>query len=202
MAGGTARHAGLYQDNIPILVARDRKRATSDAVLSQVDRASVGAALANHAGQSSHRRRWEGDRRFRPQSRDSVLLRAGAGKAGPEPSHLYINNVNAYQCRLKQWLNRFNGVGTKNLPNYLAWRRALEAWGDQLAPPNWINGAIGNGRYQQLSLQEPEFFWLLRALVYCGRLSCDPEVPRASEASGECDWEPKSHKRAGPHSGP
>jgi hypothetical protein len=45
-----------------------------------------------------------------------------------------------------------NGVATKNLPNYLGWRRALEAWGDQLAPPNWIQGAIGNGPYQQLTL--------------------------------------------------
>jgi hypothetical protein len=35
------------------------------------------------------------------------------------------------------------------LPSYLGWRRALEAWGDQLAPPIWIRGAIGNGPYQQ-----------------------------------------------------
>ena len=33
------------------------------------------------------------------------------------------------------------------LPSYLGWRRALEAWGDQLAPPIWIRGAIGNGPY-------------------------------------------------------
>ncbi|HZZ25142.1 MAG TPA: IS1595 family transposase, partial [Roseiarcus sp.] len=44
------------------------------------------------------------------------------------------------------------GVATKNLPNYLGWRRALEAWGDKLEPPNWIKGAIGNGPYQQLTL--------------------------------------------------
>ena len=31
--GGSARHPGLHQDNIPILVARDRKGATFDAVL-------------------------------------------------------------------------------------------------------------------------------------------------------------------------
>ena len=52
----------------------------------------------------------------------------------PRRPHLHINNVNAYHSRLKQWLNRFNGVATKNLPNYLGWRRALEAWGDKLAP--------------------------------------------------------------------
>jgi hypothetical protein len=47
-------------------------------------------------------------------------------------------------------LARFNGVSTKNLLNYLGWRRALEAWGDQLAPQAWIKGAIDNGAYQQL----------------------------------------------------
>ena len=44
--GGKARHPGPYQDNIPVLVARDRKGATFDAVLPQVDGASLGAALA------------------------------------------------------------------------------------------------------------------------------------------------------------
>jgi len=43
-------------------------------------------------------------------------------------------------------------VATKNLPNYLGWRRALEAWADQATPQNWIKGAIGNGPYQQLTL--------------------------------------------------
>ena len=52
--GGTARHAGLHQDNIPVLVARDRKGATFDAVLPQVDGASVEAALAGVVTPSNH----------------------------------------------------------------------------------------------------------------------------------------------------
>jgi hypothetical protein len=104
------------------------------------------------ARQSSHRRWRQGDRHFRPQSRDSLPRRAGAGKPAPAAPHLHINNVNAYHGRLKQWLNRFNGVATKNLPNYLGWRRALEAWGDKLEPPTWIKGAIGNGPHQQITL--------------------------------------------------
>jgi hypothetical protein len=60
------------------------------------------------------------------------------GKPTPEAPHLHINTVNAYHARLKQWLARFNGVATKNLPNHLGWRRALEAWGGQLAPQTWI----------------------------------------------------------------
>ena len=38
------------------------------------------------------------------------------GKLAPEAPHLHISNVNAYHRRLKQWLGRFNGVATKNLP--------------------------------------------------------------------------------------
>jgi hypothetical protein len=35
---------------------------------------------------------------------------------------------------------------------YLGRRRALEVWGDQLAPQTWIKGAVGNGPYQHLTL--------------------------------------------------
>ena len=43
--GGKAKHPGLFFENIPILVARDREGATTDAVLPNVDRASIAAAL-------------------------------------------------------------------------------------------------------------------------------------------------------------
>ena len=83
--GGTARHPGLHQDNIPILVARDRNGATFDAILPQVDGASVSLALAGVVTPGNH---LIGDgvkaiAAFRPQSRDSVPPRAGAGKADP-----------------------------------------------------------------------------------------------------------------------
>ena len=38
----------------------------------------------------------------------------------------HIQNVNAYDSRLKGWMLRFRGVATKCLPNYLGWRRLLE----------------------------------------------------------------------------
>jgi len=40
---------------------------------------------------------------------------------------LHINNVNAYDQRLKKWMGRFHGVATKNLSNYLGWHRWLDA---------------------------------------------------------------------------
>jgi hypothetical protein len=138
--GGTARHAGLYQDNIPVLVARDRKGATFDAVLPQVDGASVGAALAGLVTPGNHLIGDEGKAIAAFARRAGIPFHAvpAPGKPTPETPHLHINNVNAYDGRLKQRLARFNGVATKNLPSYLGWRRALEAWGNHLAPPNWI----------------------------------------------------------------
>ena len=152
--GGTARHPGPYQDNIPVLVARDRKGATFDAVLPQDDNASIAAVLTGVVTPANHLVGDGGKPLAAFASRAGIPFHAvpSPGKPAPEAPHLHINNVNAYHGRLKQWLNRFNGVATKNLPSYLGWRRALEGWGQRLDPPNWIAGAIGNGPYQQISL--------------------------------------------------
>ncbi len=152
--GGTARRPGLHSDTIPVLVARDRKGATFDAVLPQVDSASVKAALAGVVTPGNHLI-GDGGKAIAAFARQAGIpfhAVPSPGKPAPEAPHLHINNVNAYHSRLKQWLGRFNGVATKNLPNYLGWRRALEAWSDKLDPPNWIKGAIGNGPYQQITL--------------------------------------------------
>ena len=84
--GGSARHPGLHQDNIPVLVARDRKGATFDAVLPQVDSAAIGTALAGVVTQSQPFgwRRRPGDRRLRPQGQDFLPRRAG-GPANRPP---------------------------------------------------------------------------------------------------------------------
>jgi hypothetical protein len=74
-----------------------------------------------------------------------VLPAPGAPK--PDAPQLHINNVNGYHGRLKEWMRRFHGVATKNLPNYLGWRRALEAWGPKASPDKCILGAIGLGPY-------------------------------------------------------
>ena len=39
----------------------------------------------------------------------------------------HIQNVNAYDSRLKGWMRRFHGVATKYLQNYLGWRRWIDA---------------------------------------------------------------------------
>lgn len=39
----------------------------------------------------------------------------------------HVRTVQAYVHRLRDWLDRFHGVATRYLPNYLAWHRAVDA---------------------------------------------------------------------------
>lgn len=151
--GGKAKHPGLFFENIPILVARDRDGATVDAVLPNVDRASI-AAVLDGVVTPANRFVCDGGKAivaFARRANIPVHVVPAPGKPSPEAPDFHLNNVNAYHGRLKEWMRRFHGVATKNLPNYLGWRRALEAWGDQANPQNWILGAIGMGPYQRLT---------------------------------------------------
>jgi hypothetical protein len=74
------------------------------------------------------------------------------GKPPPGEPDIHINNVNAYHSRLKEWIRRFHGVATRNLPNYLGWRRALEASAEPIDPEGWMLAALGQGAHQQLTL--------------------------------------------------
>lgn len=149
--GGSAAKRGLSAEQIPVIITRDRQGATTDAVLPRLNRASIAAALegvvtpanpfccdgggaivafARRAGIAAH-----------------VLPRPG--KPDPNAPDFHLNNVNAYHGRLKEWLRRFHGVATKNLPNYLGWRRTLEALGYTASPAAFILGGMGLGPYQQ-----------------------------------------------------
>jgi hypothetical protein len=46
--------------------------------------------------------------------------------------------------RLNTWLQRkFRGVATKYLPNYLAWRRVLEWFKEDVLPEHFVKSALG-----------------------------------------------------------
>jgi transposase-like protein len=152
--GGKARHPGAFFENIAVLVARDRHGATFDAVLPQPDAASIKAAVAGVITQAN-RLVCDGGLPLRAFARRANIrchVVPAPGKPLPEAPDFHINNVNAYHGRLKEWMRRFHGVATKNLPNYLGWRRAIEAWGGRASPENWIFSAIGMGPYQQETL--------------------------------------------------
>jgi hypothetical protein len=58
----------------------------------------------------------------------------------------HVQHVNAYHSWLKEWLQRFHGVATHYLTNYLGWRRILEK-NSQPTPESLLNAALGNFQY-------------------------------------------------------
>src|SRR5208282_2803170 len=149
--GGKSAKRGISAEQIPVLVARDRGGATTDAVLPKLNRVSITAALGGIVTSANE---------FCCDGGTAIVAfarRAGIpthilpmpGKPNPQAPDFHINNVNAYHSRLKEWLRPFHGVATKNLPNYLGWRRTLEALGQKIMPEDFIFGAIGFGPYQQ-----------------------------------------------------
>lgn len=55
----------------------------------------------------------------------------------------HIQNVNAYDSRLKQWMRRFHGAATHYLANYLGWRRLIERSNKALSPNDVLLAPLG-----------------------------------------------------------
>jgi transposase-like protein len=148
--GGKAKQ-GASTELIPVLVVRDRDGATADFRLPGVsareiepvlnpllaadailctDGASAYVIVARHLGLAHH----------------PVNLTRGIHVVR---GAYHIQNVNAYDSRLKQWLARFHGVATDYLESYLGWRRMLERFGHNILPGMCLRAALGKERHFQ-----------------------------------------------------
>lgn len=150
--GGKAAKRGTSAEQIPVLVVRDRHGETADFVLQGVgvgqiepvlkpllnrdvllctDGAAAYKLVAQHAG-IAHR---------------PVNVAAGQRVVG---GIYHIQNVNAYDSRLKQWMAGFHGVATRYLENYLGWHRMLDRFGQSITPTVCLLSSIGRiGQFQQ-----------------------------------------------------
>ena len=139
--GGKASKRGLSKEQIPVLVVRDRSGVTLDAVLTKADTESIrnvlepvldpDAVLCTDANPIYHAF-------TAPAHIEHRILNLSAGCRVIDHAY-HIQNVNAYDSRLKGWMARFRGVATKYLPNYLGWRRALDKLRtDEMSPSRML----------------------------------------------------------------
>jgi len=127
--GTPAEKRGLSTEQIPVLVARDRSTGTTlTVVLRNRSASDIGEVLLPRLSADTELFS-DGASAYRTLARKhEIALRI----VPSHPKHktsgaVHINNVNAYDSRLKGWMSRFKGVATKNLPNYLGWHRYLDA---------------------------------------------------------------------------
>ena len=122
-------NAALSAEQIPVLIARNRTGAHIDAVLPDRSEAAVRPVLEGKLSKDDTLPCMDGDKALiafaEAEGIEYELIIASKGEHVHEKV-LHLQNVNATVSRFKNWLTRFNGVASKYLPNYLAWRRRLE----------------------------------------------------------------------------
>ena len=130
--GGKASQRGLSKEQIPVLIARDRDGHTTDAVLDSANTEEISRVISplidNDVLLCS-----DGSRIYQAFAKMKNLthkiINASAGEYIKEGAY-HIQNVNAYDSRLKNWMRHFNGISTKYLESYLGWMRMLDRESD------------------------------------------------------------------------
>lgn len=143
--GGSASKRGLSKEQVPVLVARDRSGGTADFILETDGKANIIAALKPILASDAI------------LCTDGSSVLAAAAKAigvTHRPVNIsagqrviadvyHIQNVNAYDSRLKNWIRRFHGVATKYLDSYLGWFRTVDRSGPTgLQPSSFLASAV------------------------------------------------------------
>jgi hypothetical protein len=143
--GGRATKRGISDEQMCIVVARDRSGQTIDAV--------TGKGMLSKQQLLAH---------LGPRLERDVLLvtdshaaypafarEAGISHAAINPSAgirkrgaLHIQNVNAYHSRMRAWLLPFRGIASRYLSHYFGWRWALD--GQRIDTPDaFLRAALG-----------------------------------------------------------
>jgi transposase-like protein len=143
--GGKAAKRGLSKEQVPVLVARDRAGATADFVLEANSKVQVVAALKPILAADAILCT-DADGMLAAAAKEiGIAHRPVNVSAGQRvvAGVYHIQNVNAYDSRLKNWMRRFHGVATKYLDSYLGWFRTLDrSAGTGLKPARLLEMAI------------------------------------------------------------
>jgi transposase-like protein len=126
--GGVAKKKGIKAPHVCVIVAKDRSKNTISQVVNiggaKVDKISkvVSPYLNNMNILCTDG--WKGYITLADsKDMDHHVLQENRVYRGI----FHIQNVNAYHSRLKKWIDRFNGVASKYLDNYLAWFKFLDS---------------------------------------------------------------------------
>lgn len=125
--GGGAR-PGITTDQVSVLVARDRVKNTFSKVSGRgrITVATVDKFIGNLLSVDNIMCT-DGWKPFKKYVRARGLKAYGFADFRVFKGIYHIQNVNNYHSRLKKWMDRFNGVASKYLDNYVAWFKFLDA---------------------------------------------------------------------------
>jgi transposase-like protein len=150
--GGKASKRGLSEEQTAVLICRDRTGNTADFILEKADKAHIGAVLKPLLA-ADVILCTDGEKTLAAVAKEigithrPVNLSAGQRVVA---GVYHVQNVNAYDSRLKEWMRRFHGVATRYLGNYLGWRRLIERHDRKISPDTFLRAALGIDGVQQV----------------------------------------------------
>ncbi len=126
--GGTASKRGISSEQTAVLVARDRNGNTMDAILFKSNQDTLAEVMIPVIDKDAL---LCSDKKtsYRAFAKNHHLMLKTINSSAKEyvrEKIYHIQNVNAYDSRLKGWMKHFNGVATKYLESYLGWMRLLD----------------------------------------------------------------------------
>jgi transposase-like protein len=129
--GGSSKFRGISREQVCVVVARDRTKQTlvKVACMGQVSKVTAEVILKSYVGSvssvcSDANSTWRG---FAGDSGISHIELNASKRQRIIKNIYHIQNVNAFHSRLKKWMDRFKGVATKYLDNYLTWFRFIDS---------------------------------------------------------------------------
>jgi len=151
--GGSASKRGISNEQVCILIARDRSKQTVDFVTGNgaITKSILTAKLkpildVDSLLVSDGNPTYDAFCKTENISHEAVNISQGQRVI---KGAYHVQNVNAYHSRLKFWLLHFHGVATKYLPNYLGWCRFMDEYSN-LTPEMLLNSALGD--FQHLTV--------------------------------------------------
>lgn len=143
--GGPSPDTAEDNERVPVVVAMQRgSRIATDHVLDDLSAASLTEALRPALGCDAVLST-DGNSSY-PVVARNLGIEAGSfvasyhGHGGWGVWH--VQNVNAYDRRLKGWMERFHGVATKYLHHYLGWRRLLDRFKESVTRQQFMFHAL------------------------------------------------------------
>jgi len=126
--GGKATQRGISKEQTAVLIVRDRDGHTTDAILEISNKDTLAEIIIPLIDKdtllcSDKKTSYTAFAKKFGYTLETINVSA---KEHIRNSIYHVQNVNAYDSRLKEWMKHFHGVATKYLESYLGWMRLLD----------------------------------------------------------------------------
>ncbi len=123
-------------DYVSFLIGRDRNKFTFDKIIEKMSTSELHSALDDLLD-SDVLLCCDNKKIFKEFAREKSLRHGFVNISKGEfvkKNVVHIQNIRNYCLQMTQWMERFHGVATKYLENYVSWFRGFDEFGDMLSP--------------------------------------------------------------------